>query len=278
MNVKQNPFSLYDFLGYFTPGAILLYGLMGAYAHSQPDTQVPNYVANKLSFEMPEIYIPFVLLAYTTGHFLSFLSSITVERYSIWAFGYPSKYLLGLSHPGYYFTNDSRTLRKAMRTIVAILLLPIVMLDWPLGAWAGLRDLYAKRLDPLLVQALRGKINRLMKEHAEVKPAQHGTASEHDFFRYAYHYAVENAHNHLPKMQNYVALYGFLRTLTLLSVVIFWTLVWYAAHQTFSSVEALSMLAASVVVSYVFFMAFVKFYRRFSLEALMALAVSYKKP
>ena len=27
MESKQNPFSFYDFLGYFTPGAIFLYGL-----------------------------------------------------------------------------------------------------------------------------------------------------------------------------------------------------------------------------------------------------------
>lgn len=211
MELKQNPFSLYDFLGYFTPGALLLYGLMVAYVHAQPDADILDYIARKLSFQNPEIYIPFILIAYTSGHILSFLSSITVERYSIWAFGYPSKYLLGLPHRGYYAIDKKRGLRRFVRTFVAILLAPIVVLDWLLGTKAGLRSLYAKELDSLLIAALKGKIERLMTEHAEIKqPEKYGKATEHDFFRYAYHYAVENAPSHLSKMQNYVALYGFL--------------------------------------------------------------------
>lgn len=277
MDLKQNPFSLYDFLGYFTPGAIFLYGLMAAYAHTQPDTTILGYIADKLSFKQPEVYIPFILVAYTIGHFLSFLSSITVERYSIWAFGYPSKYLLDLPHGGYYAMEEKHRIRKFMRTLVAALLAPIVAMDWLLGARAGLRDLYAKKLDALLIATLERKLHKLMVEHADIKkPSDYGNATEHDFFRYAYHYAVENAPNHLAKMQNYVALYGFLRTLTLLSVVVFWGLVWHATRGTFSALHTILLLALSVLVAYVLFMAFVKFYRRFSLEALMALAASYR--
>lgn len=276
MDLKQNPFSLYDFLGYFTPGAIFLYGLMAAYAHTQPDMSILVYITEKLSFKQPEIYIPFILAAYTIGHFLSFLSSITVERYSIWAFGYPSKYLLGLPHGGYYDIKKKRGIRKFMRTLVAVLLTPIVVLDWLLGAKAGLRDLYAKELDPFLIATLKRKLEKLMVEHADIKePSDYGKATDHDFFRYAYHYAVENAPNHLSKMQNYVALYGFLRTLTLLAVVVFWGLIWHAVRNTFPALQITMLLVLSIFVAYVLFMAFVKFYRRFSLEALMALAASY---
>jgi hypothetical protein len=279
MDLKQNPFSLYDFLGYFTPGALFLYGLMAAYAHAQPDITVLGYITATLSFKTPEVYIPFILVAYATGHLLSFLSSITVERYSIWAFGYPSKYLLDLSPDGYFEIREKRGIRIVMRTIVAILLTPIVAMDWLLGEKAGLRDLYAKKLDPLLIAILKNKLHKLVIEHANIKkPSAYGTADEHDYFRYAYHYTVENAPNHLPKMQNYVALYGFLRTLTLLVVVIFWGLVWHAVRGTFTAIQSVALLALSILVSYVTFMAFVKFYRRFSLEALMALGASYTKP
>lgn len=278
MDLKQNPFSFYDFLGYFTPGALFLYGLIAAYAHAQPGTDVLSYIAAKLSFEQPEIYIPFILVAYAIGHFLSFLSSISVERYSIWAFGYPSKYLLGLRHAGYYAIEEKREIRGLMRTLVALLLAPIVAMDWLLGAKAGLRDLYAKKLDLLLIAALKGKLLKLMGEHANITPSDYGNAAEADFFRYAYHYAVENAPNHLPKMQNYVALYGFLRTLTLLSVVVFWGIVWHAIRGTFTYPQSWVLLVSSMLISYVLFMAFIKFYRRFSLEALMALAVSYQTP
>lgn len=255
-----------------------MYGLIAAYAHIQPDTNITDYIASKLTFEKPEIYVPFVLLAYTIGHLISFISSITVERYSIWALGYPSKYLLGLPHGGYYKTEKKRGIRIIMRTIVAVLLIPIVLMDWLLGAMAGLRDLYAKELDTLLIEVLKQKIRRLMKEHSEIKnPSDYGNASEHDFFRFAYHYAVENAPNHVPKMQNYVALYGFLRTLTLLSVVVFWGLVLHTIQGTIPLTQGCEFLIMSTAVSYVLFMAFVKFYRRFSLEALMALAVCYPK-
>lgn len=41
MELNQNPFSLYDFLGYFIPGAIFIYGAIAIYAHSQPNLYWP---------------------------------------------------------------------------------------------------------------------------------------------------------------------------------------------------------------------------------------------
>ena len=92
--LKQNPFSLYDFLGYFTPGAILLYGCILTLGHTQPDGSVINYVNQYQGLDKTQFYTLFILIAYISGHFLNFLSSITIECYSNWAFGYPSKYLL----------------------------------------------------------------------------------------------------------------------------------------------------------------------------------------
>lgn len=277
MNLKQNPFSIYDFLGYFTPGAIFLYGIIFIIGHAKGAFPF-DYIAQYLSFDKPEIYIPFVLTAYSAGHLLSFLSSITVERYSIWALGYPSKYLLGLEHPGYFSVKEQRWTRLTMRTLVAILLAPICLMDFLLGWKAGMRFFYAKSLDKLLIAILSRKIDRLLKEHAESgNLAEIGAnAIDSDFFKYAYHYALENAPAHTIKMQNYVALYGFLRTLTLISVIFFWGLVWHFFRGNFGVNYALWLIVSATILSYILFMGFVKFYRRFSLEALMAMAVSYK--
>lgn len=49
--LKQNPFSLYDFLGYFTPGAIFLYGCMAAISHSHLDESLIQYVKQYQSLE-----------------------------------------------------------------------------------------------------------------------------------------------------------------------------------------------------------------------------------
>ena len=188
MDIKQNPFSFYDFLGYLIPGAVFLYGILLTLGHLATGTTALEFVTTRLSFDKAEIYIPFVLLAYIAGHFLSFVSSITIERYSIWAHGYPSKYLLGIPTQGYLKVEQNKKLRKVMRIFVFILLAPISILDWLLGDKAGMRVLYAKPLDKLLICVLRQRIELLIDDHAQVKDREsHGKAGQIDFFRYAYH-------------------------------------------------------------------------------------------
>jgi apolipoprotein N-acyltransferase len=84
-----------------------------------------------------------------------------------------------------------------------------------------------------------------------------------------------NAPAHQPKMQNYVALYGFLRTLTFLSILSFWLIFasWLGGKLDF--VYSICLLASTAFVSLILFLGFVKFYRRFSLEVLMALSVIF---
>lgn len=275
MEVKQNPFSIYDFLGYLTPGAVLLYGVLFMMGHMHTNTFDLASIISQLSFEKAEIYIPFILASYIAGHFLSFLSSITVERYSIWAHGYPSKYLLGISKSDYFPLHDRA--RRSMRFVTGVLLTPISVLDWALGEKLGMRDLYAKKLDQYLIDILRKKLYGLIIHHMGVFPNKdkHGTAEEVDLFRFAYHFAVENAPSHLPKMQNYVALYGFLRTLTFILLLIYWGLWWHTMSGVIPISTGINLMCISAALTYLMFMAFVKFYRRFTLEALMAMAVSY---
>ncbi len=278
MESKQNPFSLYDFLGYFTPGAIFLYGCILVYAHLESGAGTLNIILEKLSFDKPQIYIPFSLTAYIIGHILSFLSSVTVEKYSIWSVGYPSKYLLKLPFKGYFDVGTEHPrLRGFLRCLVALILAPITLWDSVIGARFGFRDLYAKPLDEFLREIITFKIIKLASEHGRLKrPPAKGDSTTHDFFRYAYHYAVEHSDNHLPKMQNYVALYGFLRTLTLLSIILFWGFLLHIYLGIFSYMQAILGIVLLSLLSYVLYMAFVKFYRRFSLEALMAMAVTFE--
>jgi hypothetical protein len=276
VELKENPFSFYDFLGYFTPGAILLY--LAAYFSKTIWPSAPSFqeLAAQAGLDKAEAYVPFILFAYAIGHVLSFVSSITVERYSIWAMGYPSKYLLGVEHDGYFASaKKHRVLRAAIRSLVFVALLPISAMDLVFGRLLGMRDLYAKPLDNLLIKIIRDKVDSLIQTRGGLAdPTPHGMASNSDFFRFAYHYAVENAPHHFPKMQNYVALFGFLRNVALILVVAFWPVA-YAVAQ---GLVAWQVLAVLVPVSYLCFMAFVKFYRRFCLEALMATAVTFPKP
>jgi hypothetical protein len=276
MDMKQNPFSLYDFLGYFIPGAIFLYGILAVIGHVLPDVTPVDYITEFLSFEKrSEIYIPFILASYTVGHILSFISSIIVERFSIWSHGYPSKYLLGYDPLGYFNVKEKKIIRWILRSLVAIFLFPIVIFDLICGRFLGFRDLYARKLDQLLIDIVSHKWGLLLANSGVKAKKTYGNVHDFDFFRYGEHYALENAIHHIPKMHNYIALYGFLRTLTLISIIGFWCLVAHIMYMCiFSLMLSILLILGSSLFSFVLYMGFIKFYRRYTLEVMMAVSVS----
>jgi len=266
VELKQNPFSLYDFLGYFTPGAIFIYGSMAIYAHLMGIS-----IENVISFEKRQLYVPFVLIAYTAGQLLSFISSIFIEKYSVWVAGYPSKYLLGFPQKSYFSAN------RFVRLVVALFLAPVSITEFLLKVTLNYRDTYTQPLDNLLVIIIKAKMKSLFASKSGLVRMPTDThAGNSDFFRFAYHYAVETAPNHYPKMQNYVAIYGFLRTMTLISVLFFWGLVLHLFINGLSCLQAAYVLTGVALLSFTFYMAFVKFWRRFTLEALMAIATTFE--
>jgi hypothetical protein len=269
--MKQNPFSLYDFLGYLIPGAMFGYSVVGFWGLCMKDLTPAQTIHHYLGFNRPELYIPLTIMAYVMGHVLSFLSSATVERYALRQCGYPSHYLLGLPAGAYKKTEPPRPTIRLMRVGIDCFLLPISLAE-QIFAKLGARELYAKPLDPLLTNLLRRKVVGLLKSEGEIDPAEFGSPTDHDFFRYVYHYAVEHAPGHLPKMQNYVALYGFLRTLAFVAVVDFWLALLLRIVGKLPLATAAAYCGALGLGSFVLFLAFCKFYRRFTLEALMAVA------
>jgi len=270
MELKQNPFSLYDFLGYFIPGSFFLYCLYVAFSLHSKTQSFYTTLSNYVDFNRIEIYLPFIISSYLVGHVLSYLSSEIIERYSVWKVGYPSKYLLGLGYPKYYDVAEPKVTRIVIRTLFAIVLLPITLIDLLLGNLFRLRELYAKPLDSVLVKLIRSDVEELIKmksqKYLEPEDLKFGNV---DFFRFVYHFCVEKANNHFPKIQNYVALYGLLRTMTLISVIFFWFSFYFLFSDTNITIFPLAFFG---LLSYILFLDFMKFYRRFSLEALMALS------
>jgi hypothetical protein len=279
--MKQNPFSLYDFLGYFVPGAAFLYGTLASCSAVRADVSFPTLASTLFAIEKAELYLPLILISYIVGHLLSFISSLTVERFSIWKLGYPSKYLLGLPFPKYLDVAAPKRTRVAVRVLVALFLLPVALTDLVAGNLLKLRELYAKPLDPFLVEFLRDKIQQFLNLRAAPRKGK-GTkkvnAAEVDLFRLVYHYAVEHAPAHLPKMQNYVALYGFLRTITLSFVVFFWVAIGISLSVPGAALGASLSAAALFALAFLAYLDFLKFYRRFSLEVLMALTAIVPMP
>lgn len=228
-----------------------------------------------LSFEKQQLYVPFILAAYTTGQLLSFISSVFIEKYTIWIIGYPSRYLLGFKCNDYFSTNN------LVRLTVGVFLAPISIIELLFNFLLKYRSTYAKALDELLIEIITGKMKKLLAEKSGLSSSNpHLANSDYlknsDFFRFTYHYAVESAPNHYPKMQNYVAIYGFLRTMTLISVLFFWAAVWHTSTSGLTCYTSILILIAMSLLSFTFYMAFVKFWRRFTLEAMMAIATTYE--
>jgi hypothetical protein len=57
MDLKQNPFSFYDFLGYFTPGAIFLYAALVVYGHAIAPTEPLSVLEKTFESGNGELYV-----------------------------------------------------------------------------------------------------------------------------------------------------------------------------------------------------------------------------
>jgi hypothetical protein len=271
MNIKQNPFSLYDFLGYFIPGATGLY-LYLLISQLFNDNQI-NIVSviHSLNLDSIGLYLPFIIGSYILGHIISFISSITVEKYSVWKYSYPSKFLLKIPHDGFWGKRKLKR-QKVWRVLVVIFIYPVFLLDLFVGNFLKARDIYTKQLDEFLIRIVRDKKKSLIRKLGYNSIDDFGDIKNIDFFRIILHYTYEHSKTHQNKMYNYVTLYGFHRTMCLLSIVLHWCILIYGIISgKFFSLNSFVIILVSAVVSYIFFMGFMKFYRRYTLEGFMTL-------
>ncbi len=275
--IKQNPFSVYDFLGYLVPGSILIYAyLIIDYLKENASFELSEFIVKFKDLELEGIFF-FIIISYTFGHLISYASSITIEKYANWRYSYPSKYLLDIEHKGYWLgCNNWKDV--VWRIAMLIFLLPCVIYDWIFGQLLGFKRFYKKSLDELLQNMIILKINGLLEKIGinklnNTEYFEDGNANGYDFHRIITHYAYENSKNHQAKMSNYVALYGFLRTLSL----IFNLLTIYFFFRVFCFLEFTNLNILILLtlggLSYLSFMAFMKFYRRYTLEGLMIIVI-----
>ena len=85
--MKESPFSVYDFLGYLIPGMFFNLGIFLILKFEKYNFEICETFFKKIyalkDFKADEVFI-FVLISYVTGHLISFISSISIEKYSIW--------------------------------------------------------------------------------------------------------------------------------------------------------------------------------------------------
>jgi hypothetical protein len=272
--MKQNPFSLYDFIGYFIPGATLIYLIVIVEIIKKNNCINLNVILTSFPVIKTEGILIFLILSYVIGHLLSFISSITIEIYANWKYGYPSKYLLDIN-TNTYWTGAQKFHSCFWRLFLILLLLPTAVLDKILGDYFGFKFFYSKKLDPMLIKLIKLKINCLAEKIGMTY--ENGfveyEANESDFHRIVQHYTYENSKNHQSKLSNYVSIYGFLRTFTLITNVFFLYFTLHTFYYGLFDLRSISTIILISIVSYLFFMSFMKFYRRYTLEGLMILAI-----
>lgn len=290
--MRKNPFSLYDFLGYVFPGLMAIFTICFFY-ETKEITGVSSLFYNLLDFVRSlggenrswiEDTIILTIASYVTGHFIAYLSSLTVEQFAIWIYDYPSVFLLSDVPPYHFWKRGDGSIRDKClkifwRCIIAIFLLPITVCTILIGKFLGVKYFFVKELDNHLITAIESN-RELLASYLGV-PLTEGS----DYHRVVYHYEYEKLDHHAQKMDNYVALYGFLRSITLIcNCVCLWVFLKYVLSSLKYIADftpdwkAIFLTLILTIITYIFFMGFMKFYRRFTLESLMCLIIdiSYK--
>lgn len=294
MKSTQNPFSLYDFLGYLIPGATFLYMII-FYQHNLSIECSLKYLK---TYDSIGTYLPFTICSYISGHLLSFLSSYTIEKYAVWKYGYPSKFLMRANDEEKKeklkdVAKDEKNLPKndkvkkltnwlrywIVNIALRFLILPVFLIDYIFGSLLGFNFWNNRKLDDLSINLIYAKGSQIYSKlfdgtdkifhlpYETIKPL------DVDFFTVLHHYTAERTKAHNVKFQNYVALYGFLRCMTLILIIFFWVNVYYFLKNNLILVSIESYLKTSLLIflPYFFFLSFLKFYKRYSLETLMAM-------
>lgn len=293
MDNKGLNFSAYDFLGYLIPGAlfVLLADFLMSY---QAAGFSISYADCLLRYSNKEIglVLPFIIISYVCGHLLSFASAASVERYAVWVYGHPSKYLLNLKVTGFWSVGGAnRPASIALRCMMWFFLFPVSFSEFLFGFCFKLRGNYVAPLDKLLIEVIRININKLVRKCGVENPSSYGEASEHDFSKLAMHYATEFAPNHIYTLRNYVALYGFLRTVCLVFIILFWLVVskYLFMEWQWKSIYGfliphgqwkglLTIIITTGLFCFISFLAFMKFFQRYHEESLFAIAVAATPP
>lgn len=231
---------------------------------------------DSINVDLTKVLIPFVIVAYVLGHLFSYLSSITIEYFTNRVYYYPSKYLLedttGDKIWKRYWKSDSehKSFKFILLLVIFVILLPI---DIFIFSSDLIRDFVTRKLDDYLASNIKDKI-KYLSEELKFEGKQ---TDRYDAHRVVMHYVYLNLPNSNRKADNYVALYGFLRSTTLI-LTLFTD--WLIIHGAVSVIRnfnceinrpSVVLIISLWLLSFISYMGFVKFYRRFTLENFMSL-------
>lgn len=260
--VQKLPITAYDVLGYLIPGAasgaMILYVLHGSGIFKEI-TVAPTSLGGAM------IFLMFIVASYIGGHIIALVSTFTIERVVVIFLGYPSSYLCAnLRRDGILRNINSRK----FPLLILFLFTPVTFLLLFLLMIFGFIGHFTKSLHPHAVSLLDKKFSKRYG-------AKISELSSADWFNIVQHDIIAYSQNGASRMYNYLNLYGFCRnmafamSLTVYVAILritFWKL---PMHEHFFVFVVLAG-GASLFLT----LGFMKFFRRYSQEAIMMFIVS----
>lgn len=259
---NKNPFSTFDFLGYFFPGALFagIFYLFTDRLSFGGELIPPLFIDLKIyvSTHIGVGVFLSILLCYVTGHLLSYASSITVELFYTWCYGYPTRYLLrkdDTEHKKQYLLNSDFDFAGMLgHLIVCLFLFPIVVGYLFFERLLNMKRFIGKKLDDKLIDGISKKVG-LICNSIGYKDA---SVSDVDVHRVVMHYVYEHCQMHQVKFDNYVALYGLLRSVAFVFCLsfIFQILRLFYSHPL-PDTEVLRIIVPCVQIGVIFFLSLI---------------------
>jgi len=295
--MEKGPFSLYDFMGYFFPGALALYLVILSQGNIADYFSKNFFVYTNKQFLYLPIYLIlfYIIISYCLGHFLSFFSTLTIEKYTRIVYDDPSKILLNNKPSKPRFFLKLRKLVRVLlggrfkynlltrifyRFILLIIIWPLVFFDFFLVKYLRYKHSYLSIIDDPYKDLIKARINQVFKNIGYEDDVFKN--SNNNFHKLLIHYNYEFTKYHGHKLMNYVSLYGFLRVITLISCL-FFNYVFislfsnYYYDFTIEGCYNLSMMGICLfslaTITFVFYLGYLKFYRRYSMENLMLVLI-----
>ncbi len=204
-----------------------------------------HYVINFFRFTLPTIAMPvskseiwlvlngviLVSIAYFMGHIISYISSMTIERYVHRSFGYPSTvFLRTCGHTDILPADETKELKKVHENdvfsnkflsngskISGIILLLVMLPLWPgmeLIKRYGKFSFYRSNIDAGLLPLIKIKFQSLGT----------GIAISHNtkWPKIIEHFVANNCPLGYARLYNYLVIYGALRSMALIMLIFTW--------------------------------------------------------
>jgi hypothetical protein len=288
MRVEKLPFTIYDIVGYFLPGATLLASIVFLLF---PDILANFYedTSKKSVAGWVVIGILATTISYSLGYCIALIASKGIEDPINAAFGYPSEFLVPESDRSKISSHDETSFLSKV-FFLPYFLTPLSQntdTSHPEATWsaARLRGWVRRKCKSIFVKELPGSVIKKLNKRLEHKFSI-GTqsVSGEEWFNLVQHYVMNNNPSAFMRMYNYMTIYGFCRNLSAaLYCSTFILLVGVTIHLNSLNLSRSVGFGVYVVILLLLPLSgmlaanFAKFYRRYSQEAVYAFVTTDDK-